>query len=143
MTKLMRQVPELIKDWQESSARGVASLVLSTCKAHFPAMKFADIARGTPEGTNMHSILAETKGFDRIFVGRVNHSFWYNKYDLPKGFSDAEDEEENVEEGDAEGSGSSADQSKEYSEGNSGIGSGDDSGDGSAYVASDEDQSSE
>ncbi|KAK1632951.1 hypothetical protein QYE76_007266 [Lolium multiflorum] len=36
MTKLMEQVPEFIKDWQESSARGVASLVLATCKAHFP-----------------------------------------------------------------------------------------------------------
>ncbi|KAK1616526.1 hypothetical protein QYE76_022043 [Lolium multiflorum] len=34
MTKLIKQVPELIKDWQESSARGVASLVLATCKAH-------------------------------------------------------------------------------------------------------------
>ncbi|KAK1632393.1 hypothetical protein QYE76_006708 [Lolium multiflorum] len=143
MTKLMRQVPELIKYWQESSARGVASLVLATCKAHFPAMKFADVARGTPEGTNMRSILAETKGFDRLFVERVNHSFWYHKYDLPQGFVEAEDEEGDAEEDDAEGSGSSADQSEEYSDGNSGIGSGDDSGDGSAYAASDEDRSSE
>ncbi|KAK1650037.1 hypothetical protein QYE76_067842 [Lolium multiflorum] len=90
MSKLMRQVLELIKDWQESSARGVASLVLATCKAHFPTMRFADVARDTFKGTNMRTILAETQGFDRLFVGRVNHSFWYNKYDLPKGFSDAE-----------------------------------------------------
>ncbi|KAK1681591.1 hypothetical protein QYE76_042439 [Lolium multiflorum] len=55
MTKLMRQVPELIKDWQESSARGVASLALATCKAHFPTMNFADIARGAPKGTNMRA----------------------------------------------------------------------------------------
>ncbi|KAK1612832.1 hypothetical protein QYE76_036505 [Lolium multiflorum] len=136
MTKLIKQVPELIKDWQESSARGVASLVLATCKAHFPTMNFADVARGAPNGTNMRALLAETQGYERLFVGRVNHSFWYNKHDLPERFTDAEDEEEEAaEEGDEEGSGSSADHFEEDS--------GDDSGDGSAYVASDEDQSSE
>ncbi|KAK1631103.1 hypothetical protein QYE76_005418 [Lolium multiflorum] len=93
MTKLMEQVPEFIKDWQESSARGVASLVLATCKAHFPALNFADVARGTPEGSDMGAILSETKGFEQLFVRQVNHSFWYHKYDLPKGFSDAEEEE--------------------------------------------------
>ncbi|KAK1651598.1 hypothetical protein QYE76_069403 [Lolium multiflorum] len=143
MSKLMKQVPELIKDWQESSAREVASLVLATCKAHFPTMNFADVARDTPKGANMRSILAETQGFDQLFVRRVNHSFWYHTYDLPKGFSDAEDEEEGAEEYNAEGSGSSAEQSEEGSDGDSDIGSGDGSGDGSAYVASDEDHSSE
>ncbi|KAK1670908.1 hypothetical protein QYE76_059067 [Lolium multiflorum] len=38
MTNLMEQVPDFIKDWQRSSARGVASLVLATCKAHFPSL---------------------------------------------------------------------------------------------------------
>ncbi|KAK1628812.1 hypothetical protein QYE76_003127 [Lolium multiflorum] len=134
MTKLIKQVPELITDWQESSARGVASLVLATCKSHIPTMSFADVARGVPKGANMRNLLAETQGYDRVFVGRVNHSFWYNKHDLPEGFSDAEDEDEEdcPEE---EGSGSSAEHDEE--------GSGDDSGDGSAYIASDEDQSSE
>jgi hypothetical protein len=66
MSKLMKQVPEFIKDWQESSARGVASLVLATCKAHFPTLNFADIARDTPKGANMRSILAETQGFDQL-----------------------------------------------------------------------------
>ncbi|KAK1611410.1 hypothetical protein QYE76_035083 [Lolium multiflorum] len=138
MTKLIKQVPELIKDWKESSTRGVASLVLATCKAHFPTMNFADVVRGAPKGTNMRLLLAETQGYERLFVGRVNHSFWYNKHDLPAGFSDAEDEdEEDLPEDDfaEEGSGSSADHEEEDS--------GDDSGDGSAYVASDEDQSSE
>ncbi|KAK1602617.1 hypothetical protein QYE76_007971 [Lolium multiflorum] len=36
MTKLMGLVPDFIKDWQKSSARGVASLVLA-CQAHFLA----------------------------------------------------------------------------------------------------------
>ncbi|KAK1651937.1 hypothetical protein QYE76_069742 [Lolium multiflorum] len=136
MTKLMRQVPELIKYWQESSARRVTSLVLATCKAHFPTMNLADIARGAPKGTYMRAALAETQGFDRVFAGKVNHSFWYNKYDLPTGFSDAEDEEEeSADEGAEEGSGSSGDHSQEAS--------GDDSGVGSAYDASDDDQSSE
>ncbi|KAK1608550.1 hypothetical protein QYE76_032223 [Lolium multiflorum] len=135
MTKLMRQVPELIKDWQESSARGVASLVLATCKAHFPSMNFADVARGAPKGTNMRAALAETQGYDRVFAEQVKHSFWYNKYDLPAGFSDVEDDEEGADEGAEEGSGSSDDHSQE--------GSGDDSGEGSAYEASDDDQSSE
>ncbi|KAK1609347.1 hypothetical protein QYE76_033020 [Lolium multiflorum] len=143
MTKLMRNVPELIKDWQESSSRGVAALVLATCKAHFPTMKFADVARGVPKGTTMRHLLAEAMGFDRLFAGRVNHSFWYNKYDLPKGFSDPkEEEEEAAEEGDEEGSGSSADHDEEGSDFN-GDGSGDGSDDGSAYIASDEEQSSE
>jgi hypothetical protein len=135
MTKLMRQVPELIKDWQESSARGVASLALATCKAHFPTMNFADIARGAPKGTNMRAALTETQGYDRVFAGQVNHSFGYNKYDLPVGFSDTEDAEEEADEGAKEGSGSSDDHSQEAS--------GDDSGEGSAYNASDDDQSSE
>ncbi|KAK1651043.1 hypothetical protein QYE76_068848 [Lolium multiflorum] len=130
MTKLIKQVPELIKDWQESSARGVASLVLATCKAHIPTMNFADVARGVPKGANLRNLLAETQGYDRVFVGRVNHSFWYNKHDLPEGFSDAEDEpEEDCPE--EEGSGSSSDHEEDISD--------DDSGDGSAYIASDED----
>ncbi|KAK1664419.1 hypothetical protein QYE76_052578 [Lolium multiflorum] len=117
MTKLIKQVPELIKDWQESSARGVASLVLATCKAHFPTMSLADVARGVPKGANMRILLAETQGYDRLFVGRVNHSFWYNKYDLPEGFTDAEDEDEEdcPEDFIEEGSGSSADHEKEGS----------------------------
>ncbi|KAK1649102.1 hypothetical protein QYE76_066907 [Lolium multiflorum] len=134
MTKLIKQVPELIKDWQESSARGVASLVLATCKAHIPTMNFADVARGVPKGANLRNLLAETQGYDRVFVGRVNHSFWYNKHDLPEGFYDVEDEpkEDYPEE---ESSGSSSDHEEDIS--------GEDSGDGSAYVASDEDQASE
>ncbi|KAK1644626.1 hypothetical protein QYE76_062431 [Lolium multiflorum] len=133
MTKLIKQVPELIKDCQESSARGVASLVLATCKAHVPTMNFSDVA-GVPKSANLRKLLAETQGFDRVFVGRVNHSFWYNKHDLPEGFSDAEDEPEE-EYPEEEGSGSSSDHEEDNS--------GDDSGDGSAYVASDEDHASE
>lgn len=140
MTKLMQQVPEFIKDWQESSARGFASLVLATCKAHFPSLNFADIARDTPNGANMRAILAETKGFDQLFVRRVNHSFWYHKYDLPKGFSDAE-EEEGEPEYYAEGSGSSVELSEEGTDEDSVIGSGDDDGDGSAYEESEEEDS--
>ncbi|KAK1698780.1 hypothetical protein QYE76_015477 [Lolium multiflorum] len=45
MTQLMELVPDFIKDWQKSSARGVASLVLATCKAHFPAKE----EEGEPE----------------------------------------------------------------------------------------------
>ncbi|KAK1685691.1 hypothetical protein QYE76_046539 [Lolium multiflorum] len=48
MTKLMGLVPDFIKDWQKSSARGVASLVLATCKAHFPSLNLATVARGAP-----------------------------------------------------------------------------------------------
>ncbi|KAK1664955.1 hypothetical protein QYE76_053114 [Lolium multiflorum] len=131
MTKLMRMVPDLIKDWQESSSRGVASITLEMCKAHFPTMSFASVARGVSKGTNIKAALAETQGYDRLFAGRVNHSFWYNKYALPDGFSDAEDDEddEDVE----EGSGSCANHSNE-----------DGSGEGSAYEASeDEEQSSD
>jgi hypothetical protein len=134
MTKLMRMVPELIKDWQASSSRGVASLTLAMCKAHFPAMDFAIVARGVSKGTNIKVALAETQRYDRLLAERVNHSFWYNKYDLPEGFSGAEDDEED--EDVEEGSRSSANHSNEDS--------GDDSGDGSAYVASeDEDHVSE
>ncbi|KAK1661540.1 hypothetical protein QYE76_049699 [Lolium multiflorum] len=40
-------VPEFIKDWQKSSARGAASLVLATCKA-FSSLNLAQVARGAP-----------------------------------------------------------------------------------------------
>ncbi|KAK1662331.1 hypothetical protein QYE76_050490 [Lolium multiflorum] len=111
MTNLMEQVPDFIKDWQKSSARGVASLVLATCKAHFPSLNFANVARGAPKGSDMGALLAETQGYEQLFVRRVNHSFWYNKHDLPKGFSDAEEEEEGEPEYYGEGSGSSVEHS--------------------------------
>ncbi|KAK1610929.1 hypothetical protein QYE76_034602 [Lolium multiflorum] len=62
MTKLMRMVPALIKDWQASSARGVASLTLATCKAHCPKMNLAEVTRRLPKGTNVKLALAETQG---------------------------------------------------------------------------------
>ncbi|KAK1667853.1 hypothetical protein QYE76_056012 [Lolium multiflorum] len=74
MTNLMEQVPDFIKDWQKSFARGVASLVLATCKAHFPSLNFANVARGAPKGSDMGAILAETQGYEQLFVRRVNHS---------------------------------------------------------------------
>ncbi|KAK1617479.1 hypothetical protein QYE76_022996 [Lolium multiflorum] len=139
MTKLMEQVPDFIKDWQKSSARGVASLVLATCKAHFPSLNLADVARGAPKDSDMGALLAETQGYEQLFVRRVDHSFWYNKHDLPKGFSDAE-EEAGEPEYYGEGSGSSG----EHSGGNSGddseAGSGD-SDDGSTYQESEEEDS--
>jgi hypothetical protein len=134
MTKLVRVVPELIRDWQESSARGAASIALAMCKAHFPTMSFASITRGVPKGTNIKAALAETKGYDTLFARRVDHSFWYKKNAPPPGFSDNEEDED--EEDAEEGSGSSAHRSDE----DSGQGSGKDD----SYQASEEDgQSSE
>ncbi|KAK1680062.1 hypothetical protein QYE76_040910 [Lolium multiflorum] len=124
MTKLMKMVPELIRDWQESSAHGAAATALAMCKAHFAAMDFATIARGVPKVTNVKQALAETQGFDMLFAERVDNSSWYKKHDIPAGFTDDEEDDE------VEGSGSSAHQS------------GDDFGDGSAkdstYQASDD-----
>ncbi|KAK1612298.1 hypothetical protein QYE76_035971 [Lolium multiflorum] len=114
MTKLMRQVPEFIKDWQKSSARGAASLVLATCKAFFPSLNLAQVARGAPESSDMSALLAETEGYEELFVRRVDHSFWYNKHNLPEGFSDAE-EEAGEPEYYGEGSGSSSEHSGENS----------------------------
>ena len=116
----MRVVPELIRDWQESSARGAASIALAMCKAHFPTMSFASITRGVPKGTNIKAALAETKGYDTLFARRVDHSFWYKKNAPPPGFSDNEEDED--EEDAEEGSGSSAHRSDE----DSGDGSGKD-----------------
>ncbi|KAK1616152.1 hypothetical protein QYE76_021669 [Lolium multiflorum] len=141
MTNLMEQVPDFIKDWQKSSARGVASLVLATCKAHFPSLNFANVARGAPKGSDMGALLAETQGYEQLFVRRVNHSFWYNKHDLPKGFSDAEEEEEGEPEYYGEGSGSSVEHSGGSSGGDSEAGSGDSDDDGSAYQESEEEDS--
>ncbi|KAK1680684.1 hypothetical protein QYE76_041532 [Lolium multiflorum] len=139
MTKLMGLVPDFIKDWQESSARGVASLVLATCKAHFPSLNLATVARGAPQGSDMGALLAETEGYEQLFVRRVDHSFWYNKHDLPEGFSDAE-EEAGEPEFYGEGSGSSDEHSGEGSGDGSQAGSGD-SDDGSNYQQSEEEDS--
>jgi hypothetical protein len=49
MIKMMCMVPELIRDWQESSAHGVTAHVLVMCKAHFPTLDFAKIAVGVPK----------------------------------------------------------------------------------------------
>jgi hypothetical protein len=141
MTNLMEQVPDFIKDWQKSSARGVASLVLATCKAHFPSLNFANVARGAPKGSDMGALLAETQGYEQLFVRRVNHLFWYNKHDLPKGFSDAEEEEEGEPEYYGDGSGSSVEHSGGSSGDDSEAGSGDSDDDGSAYQESEEEDS--
>ncbi|KAK1660686.1 hypothetical protein QYE76_048845 [Lolium multiflorum] len=139
MTKLMGLVPDFIKDWQKSSARGVASLVLATCKAHFPSLNMATVARGAPKGSDMSALLTETEGYEQLFVRRVDHSFWYSKHDLPEGFSDAE-EEAGEPEYYGEGSGSSGEHSGgssgDVSEGGSG-----DSDDGSNYQQSEEEDS--
>ncbi|KAK1600776.1 hypothetical protein QYE76_017987 [Lolium multiflorum] len=131
MTKLMRQVPEFMKDWQKSSARGAASLVLATCKAFFPTLNLAQVARGAPESSDMSALLAETEGYEELFVRRVDHSFWYKQHNLPEGFSDAE-EEAGEPEYYGEGSGSSSEHSGENSGDDSEAGSGD-SDDGSSY----------
>jgi hypothetical protein len=130
-TKLMQMVPDLLKDWQESSARGLASIALAMCKAHFPAMSFATIARGVPKGTNVKAALAETKGYDTLFARRVDHSYWYKKHAPPHSFFDVEDDED-VE----EGSGSSANHSNEDSDEGSGE-------DGTYQASEDDGQSSE
>ncbi|KAK1609430.1 hypothetical protein QYE76_033103 [Lolium multiflorum] len=138
MTKLMRQVPEFIKDWQKSSARGAASLVLATCKAFFPSLNLAQVARGAPESSDMSALLAETEGYEELFVRRVDHSFWYNKHNLPEGFSDAEEAGEPEYYG--EGSGSSSEHSGENSGDDSEAGSGG-SDNGSSYQQSEEEDS--
>jgi hypothetical protein len=109
MTKLIKMVPELIGDWQESSARGAAATALAMCKAHFPAMDFATIARGVPKSTNVKQAIAETQGFDMLFAERVDHLSWYKNHEIPVGFTDDEEEDE------VEVSGSSAHQSGEVS----------------------------
>ncbi|KAK1678859.1 hypothetical protein QYE76_039707 [Lolium multiflorum] len=139
MTKLMRQVPEFIKDWQKSSARGAASLVLATCKAFFPSLNLAQVARGAPESSDMSALLAETEGYEELFVRRVDHSFWYKQHNLPEGFSDAE-EEAGEPEYYGEGSGSSSEHSGENSGDDSEAGSGG-SDDGSTYQQSEEEDS--
>ncbi|KAK1627870.1 hypothetical protein QYE76_002185 [Lolium multiflorum] len=139
MTKLMQQVPDFIKDWQKSSARGVASLVLATCKAHFPSLNLANVARGAPEDSDMGALLAETEGYEQLFVRRVDHSFWYNQHDLPSGFSDAE-EEAGEPEYFGEGSGSSGEHSGGDSGDDSKAGSGGTDG-GSTYQQSEEEDS--
>jgi hypothetical protein len=105
MTKLMKLVPDLIGDWQESSAREAAATALAMCKAHLPAMDFATIARGVPKATNIKQALAKTQGFETLFAERVDHSSWFKKHDIPAGFTDNEEYDE------AEGSRSSAHQS--------------------------------
>ncbi|KAK1666977.1 hypothetical protein QYE76_055136 [Lolium multiflorum] len=118
--------------------RGAASLVLATCKAHFPTLKLADVARGAPEDSDMGALLAETEGYEQLFVRRVDHSFWYNQHDLPSGFSDAE-EEAGEPEYYGEGSGSSGEHSGDSGD-DSKAGSGDSDG-GSTYQQSEEEDS--
>jgi hypothetical protein len=126
VTKLMKMVPDLIREWQESSARGAASIALAMCKSYFPAMNFATVACRVPKGTNVKKALAEIEGFDTLFAQRVNHSAWYKKHAPPPGFSYDEDDEE--------GSGSSAHRSDD--------GSGEGSGKDDTYQASEDDPES-
>jgi hypothetical protein len=93
MTKMMLLVLDLIGDWQESSARGVAAHVFVMCKAHFPTLDFAKIAGGVPKTTNVKKLLVQTCGFDTLFSNRVNHSMWYEKHDLPGSSASQSDDE--------------------------------------------------
>ncbi|KAK1612046.1 hypothetical protein QYE76_035719 [Lolium multiflorum] len=93
----------------------------------------------SPEDSDMGALLAETEGYEQLFVRRVDHSFWYNQHDLPSGFSDAE-EEAGEPEYYGEGSGSSGEHSGGDSGDDSKAGSGDSDG-GSTYQQSEEEDS--
>ncbi|KAK1570141.1 hypothetical protein QYE76_027230 [Lolium multiflorum] len=137
MTKLMGLVPDFIKERQESSARGVASLVLATARLTSPRSTWRLLPR-SPPGFR-HGRPPRGNRRIRTALGRVDHSFWYNKHDLPEGFSDAE-EEAGEPEFYGEGSGSSDEHSGEGSGDGSQAGSGD-SDDGSNYQQSEEEDS--
>jgi hypothetical protein len=96
MTKMMSMVPNLIRDWQESPACGAVAPFLVMCKAHFPTMDLANIARVVPKATNVKKLIKEFSGFNSLFSSRVNHEEWYEKHEFPADFSqdDEEDEEE-------------------------------------------------
>jgi hypothetical protein len=123
MTNMMSMVPDLVIDWQESSARGAADCALIMCKAHFLDMDLVHIARGVPKATNIKKLISEVSGFDSLFASRVNHEEWYEKHDFPAGF--AQEDEEDAE----EGTGASASQ---Y---------GSESGKDNTYSASEDDKS--
>nr|XP_051190525.1 uncharacterized protein LOC127303857 [Lolium perenne] len=134
--KHARELAELNDKLKKSQSR-VTSLV---AKNKVQEAEAEAIDKLIFHGSDMGAILSETKGFEQLFVRRVNHSFWYHKYDLPKGFSDAE-EEEGEPEYYAEGSGSSIERSGEGSDDDSEDGSDDSDGDGSAYQESKEEDS--
>ncbi|KAK1686156.1 hypothetical protein QYE76_047004 [Lolium multiflorum] len=80
------------------ACRGIAKTLtrsrlpsLATCKAHFPTLNLADVARGAPEDSDMGALLAETEGYEQLFVRRVDHSSGTTNT-MPSGFSDAEEE---------------------------------------------------
>ncbi|KAK1678290.1 hypothetical protein QYE76_039138 [Lolium multiflorum] len=82
MTKLMRQVPEFIKD-QKSSARGAASLVLATCKAFFPSLNLAQVT-AEPQGSDMDALSREMKAMKKTFVSEWITWITVQKHNLPK-----------------------------------------------------------
>ena len=92
MTNLMSLVPELIRDWQESSARGAAGRVLVMCKAHFPTMDLAKISQGVPKSTNVNQLIRDIRGYDSLYASRVNHEEWFEKHKIPAGFEPEEEE---------------------------------------------------
>ncbi|KAK1694166.1 hypothetical protein QYE76_010863 [Lolium multiflorum] len=94
MSKMMAMVPDMIRDWQESSARGAAAHVLVMCKANFPTMDFVSMADLVSKATNVKKLIKEASGFDTLFSSRVNHETWYEKHDLPAGFSKEDEEDE-------------------------------------------------
>lgn len=57
MSDLMSLVPELIRDWQESSARGSAGHALAMCKAHYPKMDLMEVSTGIPKGTKVKQLI--------------------------------------------------------------------------------------
>jgi hypothetical protein len=67
MTKMMEMVLDLIRDSQESSARGVTAHVLVMCKAHFPSMEFASIAARVPKVTNVKKLI-DTSNLRHYFI---------------------------------------------------------------------------
>jgi hypothetical protein len=74
---MMSLVPDLIKDWHESSARGAAARALIMCKAHFSSMDLAQISLGVLKSTNVNQLIREVSGFDSLFASRVNHEERY------------------------------------------------------------------
>lgn len=79
----MHMVPELIKDWQKSSARGAAQRALVMCLSHAPDMDLEKVTSGVPRKTNLKEVFQAVSGYDNRIAKGVDHESWFDVVDLP------------------------------------------------------------
>ena len=102
LSEKMQLVPDIIEDWQKSSARGAARIALSMALAHYPEMDLNTVTTAILDEADAAKLLKACEGYDHRISKGMDHSAFFDLVVLP------EDEDSGEGTGTSHGSGNDA-----------------------------------